>query len=225
MTSKDAASPNQGAPGSEPSDAAVLAMLQRIAARHGPTAASAGSQPAAPDPPAPATAAPASGTSPSESRDPHMRRRRLGEILLDEGLVTREQLEAALRLQAEERPGVPIGQILVSAACKIDVVTATGAALRRAFGRVYGDRPATPPPAAPDDPAMRELREQHTETMRRLTALRAASERVRHDLDAGARLLKGIERPPGEATTPPAAPPAAAPGTARRRAGARPPQP
>ncbi len=275
--SKDAASPNQGAPGSEPSDAAVLAMLQRIAARHGPTAAGRRAQPAAPGPPAPSIAAPASGKPASESREPSLRRRRLGEILLDEGLVTKEQLEAALRLQAEERPGVPVGQLLVyqgaitqrqlgaildkyrlgnflvetnviseqqletalqrqkrtnhplgnvlvqlgfltepqlrqalatqlgiafvdldrmtldpglaqvidrdyarrhrvvpirrtadrvtiamddpadysvigalwvSAACKIDVVTATGAALRRAFGRVYGDRPARAPGGA-----------------------------------------------------------------------------
>jgi hypothetical protein len=119
-----------------------------------------------------------------------------------------------------------IGALWVAAACKIDVVTATGAALRRAFGRVYGDRPATPPPAAPDDPAMRALRERHTDTMRRLTALRAASERVRHDLDAGSRLLQGIEHPPAQATPPPAGPaPATDPGAARPRGGPRPPQP
>jgi MshEN domain len=354
MMSKDAAPPNQGAPGSEPSDAAVLATLQRIAARQTPLAAASGRpQPATPDPPAPSTAAPASAKSPSESREPSLRRRRLGEILLDEGLVTKEQIEAALKLQAEARPGVPVGQLLVyqgaitqrqlgaildkyrlgnflvetnviteqqletalqrqkrtnrplgnvlvqlgfltepqlrqalatqlgipfvdldkltldpelsqvidrdyaqrhrvvpisrtadrvtiamddpadysvigalwvSAACKIDVVTATGAALRRAFGRVYGGRPVPPPPAALDDPAMRELRERHTETIRRLTALRAASERVRHDLDVGARLLQGIERPSGEPTPSPAGPPpTSAPGTPPRRPRATPP--
>jgi hypothetical protein len=116
-----------------------------------------------------------------------------------------------------------IGALWVSAACKIDVVTATGAALRRAFGRVYGDRPAAPSPVAPDDPAMRELRERHDETVRRLTALRAASERVRHDLDVGARLLRGIERPSGEPTPPPAGPPPAS--AARTRPEGRSPQP
>jgi hypothetical protein len=352
--SKDAPLPSRGTPGAEPSDEAVMAMLHRIAARKGPVAAGAAGepQPAAPRPPAPPPAAPAPDRPASEGRDPNPRRRRLGEILLEEGLVTKEQLEAALRAQADERPGVPVGQILVyqgaitqrqlgvildkyrlgnflvetnaiteqqletalqqqkrtgrplgealvqlkyltepqlrqalasqlgirfvdldrmaldrdlaqvidrdyarrhrvvpisrtadrvtvamddpadysvigalwvAAACKIDVVTATGAALRRAFGRVYGDATTPPPPAAPDDPAMRELRERHSETIRRLTSLRAASERVRHDLDVGARLLKGIEPPPGEATTPPARPRKAAPGAPPRRPGASPP--
>jgi hypothetical protein len=38
--------------------------------------------------------------------------RRLGEILLDEGLITRSDLETALKAQAE-RPQTPIGQLLV----------------------------------------------------------------------------------------------------------------
>jgi hypothetical protein len=355
---KDASFPN---PGAHSSDEAVRAMLHRIAARQGPMAARAaeGPPPAAPSPTAAAAAAasPARDKSPMEGRGASLRRRRLGEILLDEGLVTKEQLEAALRVQAEERPGVPVGQILVyhgaitqrqlgaildkyrlgnflvesnaiteqqleaalrqqrrtgrplgallvqlgyltepqlrqalarqlgirfvdldrvaidpglsqvidreyarrhrvvpisraadrvtvamddpadysvigalwvAAACKIDVVTATGAALRRAFGRVYGERQrAIPPlPAAPDDAAMRELRERHSETMRRLTALRAASERVRHDLDVGARLLQEIEGPPAGAPTPPAVPPPkTAPGTPSGRPEARPSRP
>ena len=360
--SQDATLPNAGDPGAEPSDEAVRATLHRIAARQGPRAAGAagGPRPSAPGPTA-ATAAtaavPTPGKPAGDSRDANLRRRRLGEILLDEGLVTKEQLEAALRLQAGERPGVPVGQLLVyqgaitqrqlgaildkyrlgnflvesnaiteqqletalqqqkrtgrplgtvlvqlgflsepqlrqalasqlgirfvdldrmtldpglsqvidrdyarrhrvvpigrtadrvtvamddpadysvigalwvAVACKIDVVTATGAALRRAFGRVYGERQrAIPPlPAAPDDAAMRELRERHSETMRRLTALRAASERVRHDLDVGARLLQGIERPPAGAPPPPSGPPPkAAPGTPARRPPARPPRP
>jgi MshEN domain len=357
--SKDTTLPNPDAPGTEPSDDAVLAALHRIAARQGQTAAGAagGPQPATPRPPKPAVA-PMSDEPASEGRGQSLRRRRLGEILLDEGLVTKEQVEAALRVQAQERPGVPVGQLLVyqgaitqsqlgaildkyrlgnflvesnaiteqqleaalqqqkrtnrplgyvlvqlkyltelqlrqavasqlgipfvdldrmsldpdlaqvidrdyarhhrvipisrtaegvtvamddptdysvigalwvSAACKIDVVTATGAALRRAFGRVYGDRVVPTAPAAPgvpDEPAMRELRERHSETMRRLTALRAASERVRHDLDAGARLLKNIERPSGKTTTPPARPPGKpAPDTPTGPPGTRPPRP
>jgi hypothetical protein len=45
---------------------------------------------------------------PSEGRP----RRLLGEILVDEGLITRNELDAALKAQAE-RPHTPIGQLLV----------------------------------------------------------------------------------------------------------------
>src|SRR5262249_53597368 len=96
----------------------------------------------------------------------------------------------------------------VAAGCRVEVVTTTGAALRRAFSRVYGDRPAAAAPAAPAarTPAPGDMQARHSETVRKLTALRIASERVRHDLDAGARLLPGMERPSGEGSPPPAEP-------------------
>lgn len=43
-------------------------------------------------------------------------RRLLGQILVEEGLITRHQLEAALRVQAERASGTPIGQLLVEQA-------------------------------------------------------------------------------------------------------------
>jgi hypothetical protein len=329
MTSQDAIPPTGGA--ADPD--AVMASLRRIAARRRPTAPGRGGgpPPVAATPRPPRAAAPASGPPAGESREHHPRRRRLGEILLDEGLVTREQVETALRAQAEERPGVPIGQLLVeqgaitlrqlglildkhrlgsalvetnaiteeqlevalreqrarglglgevlirlnyvterqlrqalakrlgirfvdldrvavdrglaqmidrdyarrhhvvpirraadhvtvamddpadyaviaalgvAAGCRIEVVTAPAAALRRAFTRVYGEGFDAPPVAGPPPPRERET--PATETVRVLSALRAASERVRHDLDAGARLLQGIERPSPRSATPPA---------------------
>jgi hypothetical protein len=52
---------------------------------------------------------PESPAAPPEARPGS---RRLGEILLDEALITRSDLDAALKVQAR-RPHVPIGQILV----------------------------------------------------------------------------------------------------------------
>jgi hypothetical protein len=49
--------------------------------------------------------------APSEARPAS--RRLLGEILVGEGLITRRQLDAALRVQAEQRPDAPIGELLV----------------------------------------------------------------------------------------------------------------
>lgn len=40
--------------------------------------------------------------------------RRMGEILVDDGVITRSQLEEALELQRTERKGEPLGRILVS---------------------------------------------------------------------------------------------------------------
>jgi len=40
--------------------------------------------------------------------------RRFGEVLVEEGIITAEQLEAALRLQAVSRTYVPIGQVLLA---------------------------------------------------------------------------------------------------------------
>src|SRR5262249_56697013 len=81
-----------------------------------------------------------------------------------------------------------IGALWVAAGCRVEVVTTTGAALRRAFSRVYGDRPAAAEPAAPAARTLApgDMQARHSETVRKLTALRVASERVRHDLDAGA---------------------------------------
>ena len=50
------------------------------------------------------------------ARPPEVRsapRRLLGEILVDEGLITQGQLDEALWVQAEQSPQIPIGQILV----------------------------------------------------------------------------------------------------------------
>src|SRR5262245_55367262 len=59
------------------------------------------------DAPMPGSPAP----PPSEGRPGP--RRLLGEILVGEGLITGDQLEAALRLQAEYRPQTAIGELLV----------------------------------------------------------------------------------------------------------------
>jgi hypothetical protein len=248
----------------------------------------------------PAGPAPApSGASPGP-------RRLLGEILVEEGLITRRQLDAALRVQAEERPQTPIGELLVEqgairpeqldavldkhrlgnllvamsvitreqlesalwrqrltgrrlaevlfqlryvtedqlrqalgrhfgirlvdldgtvldrglarlierdyawrhrlvpvsrtghrltvamddpgdrwvvedlgrvTGCRIEVVTAASGALRRAFTRIYGDRPA--------GATARELEVRHIETRRILAAVRVASEQVRRGFEAG----------------------------------------
>ncbi|HLE44874.1 MAG TPA: hypothetical protein VJB36_12730, partial [Methylomirabilota bacterium] len=102
MTTTDGGTPNRGAPGSAAPDPTVMAMLGRIAAGRDPTASG---QAGAPPEAAPAPA--------GESREPRSRRRLLEEILLDEGLVTRDQLEVALRAQAADRRGTLIGQLLV----------------------------------------------------------------------------------------------------------------
>jgi hypothetical protein len=60
--------------------------------------------------------------------------------------------------------------------CRIEVVTAPSSALRRAFGRIYGDRPA--------GATARELEVRHVETRRILAAVRAASEQVRQGVEA-----------------------------------------
>ncbi len=311
MTTTDGGTPNRGAPGSAAPDPTVMAMLERIAAGRGPTA---GGQAGAPPEAAPAPA--------GESREPRSRRRLLGEILLDEGLVTRDQLEVALRAQAAERRGTLLGQLLVeqgaitqerltavlarynktyrlgdlllethaiteaqleialrhqkltglrlgevllqlryitehqlrqalakqfgirfvdldemaldrglaplidpdyarrhrvvpigraradqitvamddpannavlealrrATGCQIEVVTALSAALSRAFAWIYGGSGGG---------GVR-----HAETVRKLAALRVASDRVRRDLDAGGRLLQGIERPAEPAARP-----------------------
>src|SRR5262245_1119857 len=107
--SKDTAPPDPGAPGSG-ADASVLEMLRRIAARKTPTAPPGRRTPPAPPAPAPAPVA-SPAVAPAGEQPP--RRRLLGEILLDEGLVTRQQIDSALRVQAEQRRGVPIGQLLI----------------------------------------------------------------------------------------------------------------
>lgn len=60
--------------------------------------------------PGAATAAAACAISEQESPSA----RRLGEVLLDENLITAAQLETALRLQAASRTYVPIGQVLLA---------------------------------------------------------------------------------------------------------------
>lgn len=60
------------------------------------------------DPPAPAAAAPSASAPPSAPPLPH---KRLGDLLLDEGIITRDQLAAALAEQKTK--GGFIGQILV----------------------------------------------------------------------------------------------------------------
>jgi hypothetical protein len=246
--------------------------------------------------PAPERPSAASGARPAP--------RRLGEILVDEGLITKHQLEAALRTQAERRPQSPIGELLIEegairreelnavldkhrlgdllvamglitrdqlenalwrqrvtgrrlagvllqlrylteeqlrqalarhfgirlveldeaaldrrlaglvdrdyawrhrlvpiahtpdqltvamddpgdrwvvedlgrvTGCRIEVVTAPSAALRRAFARIYGDRSA--------GPATRDLEVRHVETRRILAAVRVASEQVRQGFE------------------------------------------
>src|SRR5262245_15253685 len=107
--SKDIAPPDPGAPGFG-ADASVLEMLRRIAARQSPNAPP-GRRPS-PAPPAP-TSPPVAPPAAAPAGEQPPRRRLLGEILLDEGLITRQQLDSALRLQAEQRRGVPIGQLLI----------------------------------------------------------------------------------------------------------------
>lgn len=68
--------------------------------------------PAPAAPPATVAPPPAPVTQPAE-RDGRPRRRLLGEILLDEGHITRAQLGAALQAQAD-KPGTPLGQLLVA---------------------------------------------------------------------------------------------------------------
>jgi hypothetical protein len=76
--------------------------------------------PPAPEPvaaPAPVVAPPAPVVAPPPrlavaERDGRPRRRLLGEILLDEGRITRAQLDGALQAQAAS-PGTPLGQLLV----------------------------------------------------------------------------------------------------------------
>jgi hypothetical protein len=180
-------------------------------------------------------------------REPRGARRRLGEVLIQLRYVTEAQLRQALakhfgvrlvepndadldrglaklvdRDYARRHRVVPVGRTAThvtvamddpgdqnvirdlarATGLRIEAVTTTSLALRRAFGRVYGeafDRTAAAPTggATPQDPDAR-----HTETIRILSAVRAASERVRQNLDAGARRLQSIHHPP----IPPAAP-------------------
>lgn len=251
--------------------------------------------------------APGPERSPAASGAKHAPRRLLGEILVDEGLITKHQLEAALRTQAELRPQAPIGELLIEegairreelnavldkhrlgdllvamglitreqlenalwrqrvtgrrlagvllqlryltedqlrqalarhfgirlveldettvdrklaglidrdyawrhrlvpvvltqdqltvamddpgdrwvvedlgrvTGCRIEIVTAPSAALRRAFGRLYGERAA--------GPATRDLEVRHVETRRILAAVRVASEQVRQGFETDA---------------------------------------
>src|SRR5262249_6828610 len=110
IMSKDTAPPDPRAPGSAGADASVSEMLQRIVARQTPTA-----PPGRRPQPAPPTPASAPGAAPAATPggEGPPRRRLLGEILLDEGLVTGQQVDSALRLQAEQRRGVRIGQLLI----------------------------------------------------------------------------------------------------------------
>ena len=109
-----------------------------------------------------------------------------------------------------------VEELETSLGCRIDVVTATSAALRRAFARVYGESPeegpgcdpgvaeaaqewarlgdglAEPPEAGAR--ASRALEARHAEAVRELAALRTAHDLLRQDLDASVSLLRGLER-------------------------------
>lgn len=65
------------------------------------------------------------------------RRRRLGEFLVGEGLITPKQLDEALRVQRESAPGKRLGQILVEQAVLAPdrLVAALGRALQAPGGR------------------------------------------------------------------------------------------
>ena len=65
---------------------------------------------------------------------PSVPERKFGELLIEEGAITREQLEDALRVQSASRNYLPLGQVLL-AAVRIDQV----AALERPRQRVHGE--------------------------------------------------------------------------------------
>jgi hypothetical protein len=104
-----------------PEDALILATLgpgsRRYQSAPPPPRQAIWAPPAPAAPPVAKRAAPVAAPAPAPAAaprpEPRSRRRLLGEILVDEGRVTAEQLDAALRVQADHPPGTPLGRILV----------------------------------------------------------------------------------------------------------------
>ena len=86
-------------------------------------------------------------------------RRQLGQIMVDEGFLTPEQLEAAIAEQ--HRSGKPLGQVLVetgmasAGAVANALAEQAGGLLKTEFGISAGLRPHAPPPAPEPEPELR----------------------------------------------------------------------
>jgi hypothetical protein len=88
-------------------------------------------------------------------------KRQLGQIMVDEGFLTPEQLEAAITEQ--HRSGKPLGQVLVetgmasAGAVANALAEQAGGLLKTEFGVSAGFRPPVPAPPTSPEPAL-ELR-------------------------------------------------------------------
>lgn len=127
-------------------------------------------------------------------------RRQLGQIMVDEGFLTPEQLEAAIADQ--HRSGKPLGQVLVetgmasAGAVANALAEQAGGLLKTEFGVSAGFHPAVPPPptspqevrtvATPEEMARRglvaeldALRDQCAALKRGVSLLESELERLR----------------------------------------------